>query len=902
MTLALALSPSGRLYLDDEATEGAALPPRQAERIRAAFARGAGQGLLQLGAVELGGPDAALLPPSLAFGREIGHLFMQRLTATPDLAEQGVGLDLPPPQAELQRLADAAPPMTGAEYLSTERLAAWWGELLAAAREGIAAADGDLAAWLHGLHPSWNLVGKVCFHLAENKLDEQWPFAFMATYASHVSREARVQHLPLGRALQAFAGARGRAALLGLLLPVQKAAESCAWVQALVDSGAVFAPQAWTPEQAHELLRDIPALEAAGLVVRIPDWWRPQQPPRPQVQVSLGRSASGLGLETMLDFQIELSLDGQPLSAKDRAALAAAGSGLVRLKGRWVEVDRAQLDAVLAHWQRVQRSAADGLSYFEAMRLLAGARLDGKADASMDGWSQVQPGAWLQQALQRLRQPSAAHGGPPPDPQPGLQAQLRPYQRQGVHWLWQISRLGLGGCLADDMGLGKTLQVLALMGLLRREGDPGPHLLVVPASLIANWQAEATRFVPQLRLLVAHPSAMPGKALVALQPQALQGVDVVITSYATLARLPWARQQRWSLVVLDEAQAIKNPGAKQTRLVKSLHARVRLALTGTPVENRLGDLWSLFDFICPDLLGSATSFSRYARQLADNPKTGYAPLRALVQPYILRRLKSDKSVIADLPDKTELKAHCVLSRTQAGLYQQAVDALAETLNRLDGMQRRGAVLAFLMRFKQICNHPSQWLGDGAWQAADSGKFARLAELAEAIAARQEKLLVFTQFQEMTAPLATFLQDIFRRPGLVLHGGTPVKARRALVDAFQADAGPPFFVLSIKAGGSGLNLTAASHVVHFDRWWNPAVENQATDRAYRIGQKKNVLVHKFVCRGTVEEKIDALIESKAALADQVIEGGAEALLTEMGTEELLRLVALDLDRALDEVRA
>lgn len=301
-------------------------------------------------------------------------------------------------------------------------------------------------------------------------------------------------------------------------------------------------------------------------------------------------------------------------------------------------------------------------------------------------------------------------------------------------------------------------------------------------------------------------------------------------------------------------------------------------------------------------MGSAATFSRFVRRLADDEQVGYAPLRRLVRPYILRRLKSDKRVIADLPDKTEVKAYCALTRLQASLYQQAVDALADEIETVEGIARRGAVLAFLMRFKQICNHPSQWLGDGAYRPEDSGKFARLRELVEAIAARQEKVLVFTQFQEMTGPLAEFLQGVYGRPGLILHGGTAVKARRGLVEAFQREPGPPFFVLSLKAGGTGLNLTAASHVVHFDRWWNPAVENQATDRAYRIGQKKNVLVHKFVCRGTVEERIDALIDTKVGLSNQVIEGGGEVLLTELGNEELLRMVALDIGSAMAEVKA
>jgi len=503
-------------------------------------------------------------------------------------------------------------------------------------------------------------------------------------------------------------------------------------------------------------------------------------------------------------------------------------------------------------------------------------------------------GDWLNEVLEGLRQP---YGDNLPGPE--LKAQLRPYQQDGVHWLWWLNRLGLGGCLADDMGLGKTVQVLALLLMAKRAADPGPHLLVVPASLIANWQAEMARFAPSLRLLVAHPSAIPGKSLAALPAARVAQADVVITSYGTLLRAPWILETRWSLAVLDEAQAIKNPGARQTRAVKALNSRVRFALTGTPVENRLGDLWSLFDFICPGLLGSDKEFGRFARRLEQDEHTGYAPLRKLVQPYILRRLKSDKRVIADLPDKTEVKAYCSLSRLQAGLYQDSVDLLAKQIAELDGIRRRGAVLAFLMRLKQICNHPSQWLGDGAYAADDSGKFARLRELTEAIAARQEKALVFTQFQEMTAPLADFLQGVYGRPGLVLHGGTPVKARKALVDDFQREEGPPFFVLSIKAGGTGLNLTAASHVIHFDRWWNPAVENQATDRAYRIGQKKNVLVHKFICRGTVEEKIDAMIEAKLGLSNEILEGGGETLLTELSNDELLKLVSLDLNSAMNE---
>jgi non-specific serine/threonine protein kinase len=373
--------------------------------------------------------------------------------------------------------------------------------------------------------------------------------------------------------------------------------------------------------------------------------------------------------------------------------------------------------------------------------------------------------------------------------------------------------------------------------------------------------------------------------------------DLVVTTYGILTRLHWLRQRPWNLVILDEAQAVKNANTRQSRAAKELKASARIALTGTPIENQLSDLWSLFDFLNPGLLGGAKAFANLVKRLAARDHDHYGPLRKLVQPYILRRLKTDKRVITDLPDKIETNAYCQLSKRQAALYERAVSELATVLKRADGIQRRGIVLSYLMRLKQICNHPAQALGDGDYGPEHSGKFARLAEICEELAERQQKALIFTQFREIAGPLADHLKSVFGTSGLVLHGQTPVGKRRKMVEAFQCDDGPPFFVLSLKAGGVGLNLTAATHVVHFDRWWNPAVENQATDRAYRIGQKRNVFVYKFVCRGTIEERIDELIASKRALAKDLIEGGAEQALTEMNNEQILQFVSLDVHKAL-----
>ena len=713
--------------------------------------------------------------------------------------------------------------------------------------------------------------------------------------------------MPLGRALQEYAGARNRERLLSLLLPIQRAAEHCAWLKVMVDAGEIFHPLRWSPHQALQLLKDVPTLESAGVAVRMPASWRLNRPARAQVKATIGgRAPSQMGMDALLDFRMEVTLDGEKLSAAEIKRLLAQSDGLVLVRGKWVEVDHERLRRTLDEFEAVERRAAsDGLSFGEAMRMLAGVNIAGKdsgGQADID-WSQTVAGPWLAETLAALSRPNVLAGI---DPGKSLEGSLRSYQLAGVQWLYLLTQLRLGACLADDMGLGKTIQVLSLLLVLKSEAKSRrqPCLLVAPASLLANWVSEIARFAPGLKARVAHPSAAPDEQLSADDagnPDAdmLADTDLAITSYGFLARSPWLGTVPWRLVVLDEAQAIKNPAAKQTKMVKQLQAGTRIALTGTPIENHLGDLWSIFDFINPGLLGSSKQFSSFVKGLADRPHNTYGPLRDLVRPYILRRLKTDKSVIADLPDKTEVNAFCSLSRKQAALYQQAVEELARRLEDVDGMQRKGLVLAFLMRLKQVCNHPSQWLGDGAWTEQDSGKFERLRDIAEVVAARQEKALIFTQFKETTAPLAAFLGSVFGRAGLVLHGETEVKKRKELVRQFQDDEDVPFFVLSLKAGGAGLNLTAASHVVHFDRWWNPAVENQATDRAFRIGQTKNVLVHKFICRGTVEDKIDKLIESKKQLAGDLLGSASDVVLTEMKDEELLKLVALDLNAATRE---
>ena len=870
--------------------------------LSAAFARGDGHAVLHLSCTACTAP-AGSRPPGLAWLAAIGRSALERLRRTPDLDEAVAPPDVTPSPSDIHGLLATLPAVRGAEYVTEQVVEHLFRAPVAALGEEVTAAGTTVGAWLTEHVFGLNAVGRVCLHLAEDARDAERPFAFLATYTTRLSAAGgSARHRPLGRALQEYAAATDRDALLTLLRPLRRAAGESALIRELLDSEDVFRALRWTPAEAYALLREVPRLEAAGIVVRVPDWWRARRGARPVVRITVGGApASGVGADALLDFHVDCALDGEPLTDAEWAALLGATERLVRLRGRWVEVDPERLQGLMDHWRGIDAAArAGGVSFVEGLRLLAGVDERGVDDDAADDaaadWVETAAGPWLAERLARLRAQRAEVS-----PVPGLRAELRPYQRRGVAWLQTLTELGLGGCLADDMGLGKTVQVLALLSRLRTSGGDGavpavPHLLVVPASLLANWSAEAERFTPSLRLLVAHPSFTPRTELAELDAERLREVDVVLTSYGTLRRLPWVTTQHWHLVVVDEAQAVKNPSAQQTRAVKRLKARARFALTGTPVENRLGDLWSILDFTCPGLLGSAKQFSRFARRFeTDAAPAAYAALRELIAPYVLRRLKTDPEVAPDLPDKTEVRVRCPLTRDQAALYEKAVARLAETLaERREGMQRRGAVLAAILGLKQICNHPDQWLGTGSFEPVRSGKFVRLGEIAAEVASRQEKLLLFTQFRELTAPLAAHLATVFGCDGLVLHGGTPVRERGRMVETFQSEAGPPFFVLSLRAGGTGLNLTAAQHVVHFDRWWNPAVEDQATDRAFRIGQQRNVLVHKFVCHGTVEEKIDALIDAMRDLAERIVgDGGPPAELTELSDDELLRVIRLDL---------
>ena len=900
------LTPNGRLLLRGLPDAKPALDARRLPGLVDAFARSSAEGLVELGTAF---PEESL-PATLAYWRDYAGIYLSALrSATPE-DEASAWQAVPAPSSSWEDLILQRPPGRGMEYLSKTILVGLWIGVERVVRGKCEAHAGGVRGWLREVNPNRQLLGRVTFHLAENKRNERRPFAFVATYSHSISETERLQHVPLSKALKQYAGEGNRPAMEQLLRPVQKAAERSEMVRELVDSRRLFQALAWSPKQAYSFIRDIPAMEESGLVVRVPNWWKGKRPSRPGVSIDVGRTMTRVGGNSLLEFSVEVALEGERLSDDELRQLLQSDGNLVQLRGQWVEVDRDKFEQVLRHWKEVANTHFEGgISFLDGMRLLAGYQPGGDRSplADQDGgreWITLQAGDWLRDTLEKMRDPTRAESGLPGK---ALKGTLRPYQEDGVNWLWSFYQMGLGACLADDMGLGKTIQVIALLLTVNRtrgdREDGRPSLLVVPASLLGNWQAELQRFAPSLRVFFMHPSqtsADERNEALAKGQSFYRSYDLVVSTYGLIRRLKNLRASKWDLLILDEAQAIKNPRTAQTRLVKQVGAKVRVALSGTPIENRLSDLWSLFDFLNPGLLGSAAEFKKFTKRLEGQLEPNFSPLRSLVRPYILRRLKTDKTIISDLPEKTEMLALCQLTKTQAAHYKKAVRELAQAMESEGeaGIKRRGIVLAFLQRFKQICNHPAQWSGSGDYRLTGSGKFQRLTTLCEEMASRQERVLVFTQFREIIWPLAELLKGVFEREGLVLHGGTAVKERQRLVDAFQSEDGPPFFVLSLKAGGTGLNLTAASQVIHFDRWWNPAVEDQATDRAFRIGQKRNVLVHKFVCRGTIEEKIDQLISEKRELAEDVLgkRGGAEKLLTDMGNEELLDFVALDLKTA------
>jgi len=822
--------------------------------------------------------------PSLEYLHHITEVLIRKISQQADLeiSRDAVQVDLQ--NDEVERLKDEIPFAIGMEYIDSDWIRRLWDSLLTVFRTEIRDYDGTVNRYFAEYNSSINVAGRVFFHLVESK-DEQFPFAFMATYSTKTVKSKRAVHTPLKNALEEFKGEEKK--LLNLISTVIKAAEKSSFISELLESGELFSPLKLTIEEAYIVLKEIALYEEAGIMCRIPDWWR-KSSNSIRLSITVGeKEPSRVGLDTLIDFSPTLNIGDEPLTEEELRNFMNMAEGLIQYKGKWVEVNKGKLEDLLQVFDKVKDLAQEGaLSLGDAMRL----ELNGNELLNIPADEievSVTNGQWLKTIKENLAHPAAL---PEVITVPSFHATLRPYQKNGYQWLCQMDEMRFGACLADDMGLGKTVQMIAFLEYARVHSG-GQALLILPASLIGNWQKEIDKFAPEMPYQILHKSELKAKEPLQIK----EDYFLSITTYGMAVRMEELKNRKWNYLILDEAQAIKNPGSKQTKAIKQIPALMRIVMTGTPIENRLGDLWSLFDFLNQGLLGTAKEFTDFTKQLGDH-SGGYARLRKMIQPFILRRLKTDQNIITDLPDKLEMNSYTTLSNKQVVLYKQLIGRIEEKLRDSEGIERKGLILSSIMKFKQICNHPDQYMGREEFKPEQSGKFEQLREICATIREKRERVLVFTQFREMTEPISDFLAEIFGKEGFVLHGGTPVKRRNEIIAQFSGEQYFPYIVLSLKAGGVGLNLTAANHVIHFDRWWNPAVENQATDRAFRIGQTKNVMVYKFVTKGTIEEKIDAILEEKRKLSRDILSTDGEQWITEYSNDELMKLFTLGGDKA------
>ncbi len=869
-------------------------PHEKQPRREKAFQLSTGAGMLDL---VLHGVDPRRDPPLLLWLQQKAKEALQ--SALCELRHGHSGVSLIPDCSRVSEMLISMPPCDGAE-LSVSLLQSWFTSLEQAWYDHSGKADLTPEAYLCQLGEGWAQLGRLCLHLAENAgaNSEERPFAFLATFVHRVGADDKPRHMPLGLALRHYADDRD--ALLALMRPLQQAALAMGtegrFLHELVRSQQIYQPCAWTARECHAFLLCLPALQAEGIESRVVNLWK-TQPRRVELEVKLdlnedsaqSKSAgAGIRMHSLLQFSAQLALGMQHLSEEEIAELMASEEGLVRFRGEWILMDAARLKSLLHGWSQAIRMQHAGIPLMVGLRYLLGKRSEALCYLpESDPLVRVEAGDQLIESLESLKAQDFELLI-----SDRLRQTLRPYQLEGVQFLLHLTEAGLGACLADDMGLGKSIQVVAWLSHLMRAGvlNDGAALLVAPASLLHNWREEIEKFAPELRCLILHPDQLStddAKTLQIRPEELLSRAHVTLTSYGMVARLSRLASCQLPALILDEAQAIKNAQSQRSQSIQRLNASRRVALSGTPVENSLQDLHSLFEFLNPSLLGSEASFRKMLREMG----TDFSPLRRLIRPFILRRLKSDPKLLPDLPPRSEKAAYCRLSPEQARLYAREVEQMQALIHEPDPRTRLALILPLLTRFKQICNHPAQYLGEPHFTRERSGKMLRLAELLEHLAEQGEASLIFTQYRSMIDPLMEMAKDIYGAAGLCLHGGTPISERQKLVHQFQQQGGPPFMVLSLKAAGTGLTLTRARHVIHFDRWWNPAVENQASDRAHRLGQTRAVVVHPLISRGTIEENIHRMLQEKKKMADDLLQEGLEHILLHLSQEDLLDLCRL-----------
>ncbi len=812
------------------------------------------------------------ISPSLSFIHKLSFRFIEYISQNP-----AIEFTKKPSMIEdfdAYSLMKEMPFAIGMEYISINWIKTQWTKLSEVFESELAKFGGTVQDFLKSINNQTKIFGRVFFHLVESKSDD-YPFAFLATYSTEKA-EMKSNHIPLKNALLEFQNQRDL--LLKLLSSVSQAADKSDFLSDLIESGEIFSPLKFGKEDAFEFLKEVPLYEESGILCRIPDWWR-KKSNMLRVSVAIGEQPpSAVGLDAILSFRPEIYFRDESFTKEEIEDLISKTNGLYFIKGKWIEVDQEKLKAALEAFERANELAdGDGLSFADAMRMQLNPNKLLFQDEDSDLDIEIKSGEWMENLKKSLSAPEVNKNLKIGS---DFKADLRHYQQSGFSWLTMMNNLKFGALLADDMGLGKTVQIIAFLEYIRQRRD-FKALLIIPASLIGNWEKELMKFAPLIKYNILHGNKTELD---------FENADLFITTYGMALKLEKLRENKWDILILDEAQAIKNPSTKQTKAVKEIKADFKIAMTGTPIENKLSDLWSIFDFLNKGLLGTNKEFSTLIKNMSENEN--YSNLKNIISPFILRRLKTDKSIISDLPDKIEIFDYAGLSKKQVVLYNKLVKEIEHSIYSAEGIQRKGIVLASIVKFKQICNHPDQFNGQAKFAEEYSGKFEKLAEICETIREKRESVLIFTQFREMVEPLVDYLEKIFGRRGLSLHGGTAVKKRTEIVEKFQGDEYVPYMVLSLKAGGVGLNLVKANHVIHFDRWWNPAIENQATDRVFRIGQAKNVMVHKMITTGTIEEKIDKMINDKQKLAGEIIAKSEENWITELSNDDLMKLFKLE----------
>lgn len=801
---------------------------------------------------------------SIKFLKYISDYYFERVITSPQLNFNKEKNHFNISDDEYDKIISTVPFVIGKEFITNEWIDNVFNKINEIFYQEINNYNGSLSEYFISKKKNVLIPSRIYFHLVENKRNSEYPFAFLATYTS--IKDNVVKSFPLKNALEEYKNNSNK--LRQLISNITSVSESSTFIKEMIDSGEIFYPLNFTEEDAYLFLKEINIYESNGIICRIPNWWATRNETS-KVRIDLSEKLQeGLGLLSsgvILSIVPKLYYNGVAITKEEILKLLTENEGLALIKGKWIENNHDKLNQLLKNYEFYSK---DGTSLSEVLQIMSGIKTDDMVktvplDFNRDDWVNNV----INRVFEKVNIDNVSKQ---------FIGKLRPYQFDGFKWLYGMSKLGFGVCLADDMGLGKTIEVLSYLANISEEGKSN-ELLIVPASLIENWKREIKKFFPTMDYFVLRgdKNVINGKT----------NAFLTITTYQSAVKSKYIDTIEWDNIILDEAQAIKNYDTLTSIKIKGLKSKMRIALTGTPIENNLLNLWSIYDFINPGLLGERSKFKKFTER-KDFSVEDFQNLKKIISPFLLRRLKTDKSIITDLPDKFENNIIINPSKEQIVLYKRRVDILKEDMsNSMGEFEAKGKVLNAILSLKQICNHPSQYLGNDEYKLEDSGKFIQLKNICESIYEKREKVLIFTQFKEIIPALNKLLKDIFKTEGFCIDGNTSLKNRDKYVYEFQ-NSNIPYMILSVKTAGVGLNLTAAQNVIHFDRWWNPAVENQATDRAFRIGQNKNVSVFKFVTANTVEEVIDEMITIKQKIADDYINSVDGDIFSKMSADELL----------------